>query len=282
MSASDFEKDFFKLMNNSVFGKTQENLRNRVKVEVLTNRELALKRACKPSHKRSVTVHEDLVLMQTAVTNLELNKPLYVGFSVLELSKLHMYNFHYKKMLPQYPNLLKLCFTGTDSLLYEIETSDIYGDMLDNKSDYDFSDYPCDHPNFSIENKKVLGKFKDELASLPLYEFIGLRPKCYSLLYDKDKEKQTAKGTKSAVKKAYLRHHHYRDVLDNLSTVRVKQNVIKSKEHQIGTYHQNKAALTAFDTKRWICDNGIHTLAYGHCDIDTKGIDWNEPIDILL
>ena len=127
--------------------------------------------------------------------------------------------------------------------------------------------------NYDKTNKKVLGKFKDELNSLPLEEFIGLRSKCYSLLYDKDKEKQTAKGTKSAVKRAYLRHHHYREVLDNLSTVRVKQNVIKSRHHQIGTYHQNKAALTAFDTKRWICDDGIHTLAYGHCDIGATNVD---------
>ena len=281
-STSDFEKDFYKLMNNSVFGKTQENLRNRVNVEVVTNRELALKRACKPSHKKSTTIHDDLVIMQTTIKNLELNKPLYVGFSVLELSKLHMYRFHYDTMLPRYPNRLNLCFTDTDSLLYEIKTQDIYADMRESINDYDFSDYPKDHPNFSVENKKRIGKFKDELNSLPLEEFIGLRPKCYSLLFDRTKEKQTAKGTKSAVKKAFLRHHHYRDVLDNLSTVRVKQNVIKSRYHKLGTYHQNKASLTAFDTKRWICDDGIHTLAYGHCDIDTRNVDWDEPIDILL
>ena len=266
VSSSDFEKDFYKLMNNSVFGKTQENLRNRVNVEVLTNRELALKRVCKPSHKRSYTIHENLVVMQTSTTNLELNKPIYVGFSVLELSKLHMYRFHYENMIPLYPNRLNLCFTDTDSLLYEIETSDIYKDMLDNKSDYDFSNYPSNHLNFSIENKKKIGKFKDELSSLPLEEFIGLRPKCYSLLYDEDKEKQTAKGTKVSVKKAYIRHHHYHNILKNLTTLRVKQNTIKSTHHQIGTYHQNKAALTAFDTKRWINDDGITTRAYGHYD----------------
>ena len=126
MSSSGFAKDFYKLMNNSVFGKTQENLRNRVNVEVLTNREKAVTRACKPSHKRSFTIREDLVIMQTAVTQLELNKPLYVGFSVLELSKLHMYKFHYSKMIPRYNDNLSLCFTDTDSLLYEIGTNDIY------------------------------------------------------------------------------------------------------------------------------------------------------------
>ena len=89
-SASLFEKDFYKLMNNSVFGKTQENLRNRVNVEVVTERNVALRRVCKPSFKRSQVIHDDLVIIQNAVSNLELNKPIYVGFTVLKLSKLLM------------------------------------------------------------------------------------------------------------------------------------------------------------------------------------------------
>ena len=96
---SDFGKDFFKLMNNSVFGKTQENLRNRMKVEVITDKKVALKRAAEPSMKRSKTIHEDLVIMERRVTNLKLCKPIYVGFSVLELSKRHMYRFHYEKIV---------------------------------------------------------------------------------------------------------------------------------------------------------------------------------------
>ena len=113
--------------------------------------------------------------------NLELNKPLYVGFSVLELSKLHMYNFHYGNMLKKYSKI-NLCFTDTDSLLYEVYTNDIYHDMLQSKDDYDFSEYPSDHPNYDTKNKKIIGKFKDELHGMTLEEFIGLRPKCYSLL----------------------------------------------------------------------------------------------------
>ena len=93
-STSLFETDFYKLRNNSVFGKTQENLRNRVNVEVITERNNALKRVCKPSFKRSLVICEDLVIIQNAVSNLELNKPIYVGFSVLELSILLIYQFH--------------------------------------------------------------------------------------------------------------------------------------------------------------------------------------------
>ena len=112
-SASMFEKYFYKLMNNSVFGKTQENLRNRVNVEVITERNIALKRVCKPSFKRSQVIHEDLGIIQNAVSNLELNKPIYVGFTVLELSKLLMYQFHCEKMLLWYDNS-ELCSTDID------------------------------------------------------------------------------------------------------------------------------------------------------------------------
>ena len=99
-------------MNNSVFGKTRENLRNRVNVEVVTNRDVALKRVCKPSFKRSQRIMEDLVIMETSISNLKLHKPVYIGFSVLDLSKKN--------------SNINLCFTDTDSLLYEIETLDIY------------------------------------------------------------------------------------------------------------------------------------------------------------
>ena len=123
-SKSKFEKDFYKLMNNSVFGKTQENLRNRMNVEIITNRKIALKRACKPSMKRSETIHENLVVMETAVTNLVLNKPIYIGFCVLELSKLLMYQFHYEKIINWFEKVT-LCYTDTDSFLYEIQSEDI-------------------------------------------------------------------------------------------------------------------------------------------------------------
>ena len=205
--------------------------------------------------------------MQTAVTNLELNKPVYVGFSVLDLSKLLMYEFHYEKMREQYGNDIKLCFTDTDSFLYEIRTDDVYADMLRHADEYDFSAYPPNHPNFDPRNKKVIGKFKDELNGLPLEEFIGVLPKCYSLQYrehDKVKEKQAAKGSTHEAKKRFLRHEHYCSTLQTMGSVVLRQNMIKSRNHELGTYNQSKVALTAFDIKRWICGNNVDTLAHGH------------------
>ena len=140
---------------------------------------------------------------------------------------------------------------------------------------FDFSEYPFEHFCYDKKNKKVLGKFTDELLSLTLEEFIGLRPKCYSLLFygkvennmiihlDRG-EKQVAKGTKKSMKKRHLRHAHFQDVLKNLSRYYVKQNNFVSQKHSVGTYHQTKVSLTGFDTKRWIKDNDTETLAHGH------------------
>ena len=213
-ATNSFGKDFFKLLNNAVFGKTQENLRNRISVEVITDRKIALKRAAKPDFKRSYTIHEDLVVMETRVKKLTLNKPIYVGFTVLEISKLWMYQFHYDHMLNWFDNI-SLCFTDTDSLLYRIEGQDAYKVMKEHADMFDFSEYPFEHFCYDKKNKKVLGKFKDELLSLTLEEFIGLCTKCYSLLfYGKVEnnivinlnrgEKQVAKGTKKTMKKRHL------------------------------------------------------------------------------
>ena len=178
-------------------------------------------------------------------------------------------------MLVKYGEDINLCFTDTDSLLYEVRTKDIYEDMKSDIDRYDFSEYPFEHSLYSRVNKKTIGKFKDELNSMTLLEFVGLRPKSYSLEYCgfvKDNvlvdiylhQSQKSKGTKEAVKKAHLRHCHFVECWDGLKTFVVRQNVIKSRSHIVSTYHMNKVALTAFDTKRWILEDNVHTLAYGH------------------
>ena len=136
-----------------------------------------------------------------------------------------MYQFHYEKMT-QWFEKIELCFTDTDSLLYRIEGEDIYKIMKDHGEDFDFSEYPIDHPCYSKKNKKKVGRYKDEMLSLTLEDFIGLRPKSYSLKFRgkvennkivdmKEREKYTAKGTKQAVKDRFLRHQYFLDALEN-------------------------------------------------------------------
>ena len=172
---NSFEKDFFKLMNNSVFGKTMENNRKRVDVRLVTSKEKLLKLASKPTYVSSKIFNENLVAVHKIKETLTLNRPAYIGMCILDLSKTLMYDFHYNHIKHKYGNKAKLLFTDTDSLTYEIETKDAYKDFFKDKSKFDNSDYPENSPYFNKTNKKVIGKFKDEAAGVPVVEFIGLQ-----------------------------------------------------------------------------------------------------------
>jgi hypothetical protein len=116
------------------------------------------------------------------------NKPMIVGMCILEISKTLMYNFHYNVIKKQYGNLSQLLFTDTDSLCYHIKTDDLYNDMKKESNLYDFSEYALDHPNYDVNNKKVIGKFKDEKNAKIISSFAALRAKMYSVLMDAEKE----------------------------------------------------------------------------------------------
>ena len=266
-SRTTFEKNYYKLLNNSVYGKCVENVRKRIKVKVVNKREAGLRIVSKPSMLRSMTLRDDLVIFETRIEKIRLAKPVYVGMSILDLSKLYMMRFHYEKMT-QWFEKIELCFTDTDSLLYRIEGQDMYTVFRENKRYFDFSEYPRNHECYSKENKKKLGTFKDELQGQVLKEFIGLRAKSYSLLYIDYKgemaEKEVAKGTKNEIRKRFLRHQHFRDVLKDQRIITVKQNTIQSIKHKVGTYNQERISLTGWDTKRYIQQCGIKTLAHGH------------------
>ena len=140
---------------------------------------------------------DELSAIHVNKTKLTLNKPIYVGFSVLDLSKHLMYDWYYNKLKKKYSENCTLLYTDTDSLLVDIKTKDVYKDMSETKDEYDFSDYPTDHPLYDETNKKVIGKLKDECAGAPIAEYIGLRPKLYSVLRTDEQLIKKAKGTKN-------------------------------------------------------------------------------------
>ncbi|KAK3783595.1 hypothetical protein RRG08_048477 [Elysia crispata] len=183
-ATSVFEKDLYKLMNNAVYGKTMENLRKRVNVKLVrSHEEDKLRRLIAgPAFARANIFGDDLAAIQVHNSRLVLNRPVYVGMSILDLSKTLIYDFYYNQMKGQYGERCQLLYTDTDSLLLEIESEDIYGDMAKRAELYDTSDYPHEHPLHSTENKKVLGKMKDECAERPIAEYVGPRPKMYSIL----------------------------------------------------------------------------------------------------
>ena len=123
--------------------------------------------------------NEDLVAVHYVQEKLLLNKPIYVGFSILDISKTYMYNFHYQYIKPKYDQNARLLFSDTDSLCYEIKTNDVYQDFYEDKHLFDLSD--LNNKFHDDENKKVLGKMKIEYPNDVITEFIGLRSKMYSL-----------------------------------------------------------------------------------------------------
>ena len=137
-------------------------------------------------------------------------------------------------------------------------------DFFIDKSKFDNSDYPENSPYFNITNKKIIGKFKDEAAGVPIIEFVGLRSKMYSYMKDDMNGGKTAKGIKKNVIKKDIKHEDYKNVLFNNKQIHHKMKTIRSKKHQLGSFELNKISLSCFDDKRFIHQNGITSYAYGH------------------
>ena len=262
-----FEKDFFKLMNNSVFGKTMENLRKRVDVRLVTNEKKLDKLTSKPTFVSSKTFNENLMAVHKIKEMLTLNRPAYVGMCILDLSKTLMYDFHYNYIKKKYNDRAKLLFTDTGSLTYEIETVDAYKDFWTAKDMFDNSDYPENSLYYCNTNKKITGKFKDEACGIPITEFIGLKSKMYSYVKDNEKGGRTAKGIKKNVIKNNIKHEDYKNTLINNEKMHHKMKTIRSQRHQLGSYEINKVSLSCFDDKRYNHDNGTSSYAYGHYKI---------------
>ena len=263
---SCFEKDLFKLLNNAVFGKTMENVRDYVDAKILSNEVSYLKWVGNPRFKQFSIFNDNLVAVMLQKSTVCLCKPIYVGFTVLDLSKHLMYDFHYNYIKHKYGDKAKLLFTDTDSLCYAINTNDIYDDINQNSTYFDTSDYPSDHPIYSIQNKKILGKMKDETNGVAIEEFVGLRSKMYSIKLGNE-EKKRAKGVKKIVVKKHLRHQHYKDVLFNKTVRKDVMKMIRNEKHELYTIAMNKTSLSCFDDKRYLLSDGYSSFAYGNVAI---------------
>ena len=264
---NEFKKDFFKLMNNSLFGKTMENIRNRVDIKLVNNKKQAEKLSAKPNFNHCNIFSEDLVAIHMKKTKLVFNKPVYLGMSILDLSKTLMYDYHYNYIKRKYGDKAKLLFTDTDSLMYEIQTEDFYKDISkDVKYRFDTSNYPPDHLSGipSGLNKKVLGMFKDEAGGKVIDKFVGLRAKLYSYKMLEGEESKKCKGVKKSVVKKSITHEDYKKCLFTEKEQLRKMNVIKSHMHEVYTEEVNKIALCPSDDKRHILEDLMHTLALGH------------------
>ena len=227
-AANDFEKDFFKLMINTVYGKTMENLRKKINVRIINNAKDFLKYTSRPTYITQKMFGKDYAALHEIKPVLILNKPIYVGFTALELSKWLIYDFHYTIIKKNFS--AELLFTDTDSLAYEIKSENVYKEFVKQKDLFDFINYSKDSEIFDDANKKVIGKMKNEFGGVIATEFVGLKSKMYSIKKINDKELNTTKGVNIATK-----FNEFKDVLFNKKIIRHKMKKMQAKKHKIGT-----------------------------------------------
>jgi len=202
-------------MNNSVFGKTMENLQKRIDIKIVRSDDVEKirKMVAKPTYARHVIFTNNLAGVHMRKTNIFLNKPVYVGMTILDNSKILMYDYYYNVLKKEYGKRCELLYADTDSIKSLMETEDYYKDMERRKHLYDTSNYPKEHPLYSNVNKKVLGKMKDECGGIPIAEFVALKPKMYSIMMGDEKNIKKAKGVKKSVVNKEIKHEQYKEAL---------------------------------------------------------------------
>ena len=272
---NDFEKDFFKLMNNSVFGKTMENVRNHRDIRIVTSDKRRSILASEPNYHSTKYISKDLLIMEMKKTEVKMNKPIYLGQAILDISKTLMYEFWYDYIKPKYGDKVRLCYMDTDSFIMHIKTEDFYKDIANDverwfhTSNYDEKDK---RPLPIGKNKKVIGMFKDELGGKIMTEFCALRAKAYAFLIDyfsnEDYEKnkiinKKAQGTKQCIVKREITIRNYVDALLNDELVIKSKQRFRSDHHKVHTEEVNKIALSSNDDKRIQTFDKVTTYPYG-------------------
>ena len=265
LAKDDFEKDLFKLMNNAVFGKTMENIRKHRDIKLVTTDKKRSKLVSEPNYHTMNYILEDLSIIEMNKTKVKMNKPIYLGLSILEISKILMYEFWYDYMKPKYNDNIKLCYMDTDSFVMNIKTEDFYKDISnDVEKRFDTSNYEVNRPLPTGKNKKVIGLMKYELEGKIIMEFVTLRPKTYSYLINDSKEDKKAKGTKKCIIKRMIKFNDYKNCLLKDEVILKSQQRFISKKHNVYTENINKIALSNNDDKRIVSSDKITSYPYGY------------------
>ena len=265
LAKNEFEKTMWKLQINSLFGKTIEKIRDRTRCYVANTVEKAKKYIGAPNYKSHMILNKDCVLIFLHHERVELKTNISIGMSILDFSKLVMYTFYYDKIRPKFPSA-RLCLSDTDSLFFE--TSHNYenakGVLEILKENFDYSNYPSNHPLFDNTKQNIPGYFKDEAMSKKITEMVGLRTKTYSY--------QTFGCSEESIRKCkgvnykfqnQLKHKHYLKCLLQPKVFDAKVYGFISKNHNIELREIRKRGLTSFDLNRFIFPCGIHTSPYG-------------------
>ena len=256
-----------------------ENIRKHRNIKLVITEEKYLHTVMKPNFKSGVLFGENLMGCEMGKIKVIMNKPVYLGQVILDLSKIVMYEFHYDYMVPKYGlEKLKLCYMDTDSLVYDIKTMDFYEDIADNvRARFDTSGYCPNRPLPVGLNKKVIGLMKDKLGGKIMTEFVTLRPKLYSYKVLDGSEDKKCKGIKKCVVKKTLTFEDYKACLFNNSTEYRSQLTFRLAKHEVHTIQVNKVTLNRDDDKRISRKDRISTFVRGH-----KDLSWSPLLDVIL
>ena len=258
-ASNDFEKDFFKLMNNAVFGKTMEDVRKHRDIKLVKTDYKRNKLVSDPNYHIMNLISENLSIIEMKKVKMKMNKPIYLGLSILEVSKIIMYEFWYDYMKKKHGDMVKLCYMDTDSLIMNIKTKDFYKDIAqDVEERFDTSNDDVDRPLPKGKNKKVIGLMKDELGGGIITAFGGI-------MTDEFIEMKKAKGTKKCVIKKMLKFEDYKKCLFDNEPMLKSQQEFKSENHEVYTENINKIALSSNDDKRVVGLDRITSYPYGYC-----------------
>ena len=264
-ATNDFEKDFFKLMNNVVFGKTMENVRKHHDIKLVKTDRKRNKLVSEPNFHTMKLIDNNLAVIEMRKVKVKMNKPIYLGLSILDISKITMYEFWYDYVKIKYQDKARLCYMDMDSFVVNIKTKDFYKDISqDVNKRFDTSNYTFDRPLPTGINKNVIGLMKDELGGDIITEFVALRPKAYSYITNNFIEMKKAKGTKKCVVNKMLRSDDYKKCLFDNGKVLKSQQRFKSENHEVYMENINKIALSCDDDKRIVTSDRITSYPYGY------------------
>jgi hypothetical protein len=265
-----FEKNYFKLLNNSCFGKLLECKRGHRTVKFVTDEKQLIRESSKSSfHAFTIFGEGHLVACEMKKNYVILDKPLYAGMAVLDISKTLMYHIHYNVFKKKYGHRCQLILTDTDSLLYIIYTDNLYEDIHDDpelRQWFDTSNFDPDHFLFDETNKKEVGFLKDENGGKPIKCVVGLRPKLYAFKTC-EREKKAAKGVSKYIIEDKLKYEMYDACLTNVENNVQGMNMIRSYKHELYSIRVNKVCLSPFCDKRFLLNDGITSYSYGHQEI---------------
>lgn len=266
------ESDLYKLLNNSIYGKTMENVFGYSNIRFVQNADLFMKYSSKASFNKGYEINDNLWIVENKGESVLVNKPLYIGPIITDIAKYKMFDFHYNYMLKEFgAENIDLLFTDTDSLVYEIRTpiTEHYKNLI-NKGVLDTSSYKIDNKLKELQTIKnnQIGKMKCEVGNNIITEFVGLRSKMYSykLLNDKPEDKHLKlKGINRNALSNISFDDYYNALFGDSKYYcqRVNMEGIRSFKHKLYTVLQNKISLSSDDTKRYILDDNINTRA--HC-----------------